>query len=69
MNQYHHRGEEQAPAEEIADKQHGCEHHEMSPVVDAAVDTAAIFHNKGLEGTEEQNADIVTEKEKHRQHE
>ena len=40
----------------------------MSPVVYSTVNTTLIFHNICLKWTKEQNADIVTQKVKHRKH-
>ena len=68
VDQDNQRGEEQAPAVEVLDEQHGREHHKMSPVIDPAVDAAFIFHNKGLEWAEEQNADVVTQEIKYCEH-
>ena len=48
MNQYHERYKKQAPAEEIFNKQHRCEHHKMSPVIDSAIHTASVLHNACL---------------------
>ena len=62
------RCEEQTPAVEAWDKQHRSKHHEVSPVINPAVDTAFILHEEGLERTEQQNADVVTEEEKNCQH-
>ena len=55
MYQYNTRGKEQTPAEKVSDKQHGRKHHEMSPVINPAVHTAFIFHDKGLKGAKKQN--------------
>ena len=40
----------------------------MSPVIDAAVNAAFVFHDKGLERAEEQDADVVTQEVEDRQH-
>ena len=50
---------EQTPAKKAFDEQHGSKDHEMSPVKDPAVDTAAVFHDPGLEGAEEHDTDDV----------
>ena len=68
MEKHDKRGEEQTPAVEARDKEHRGKHHEVSPVVDSAVDTAFVLHEKCLERTEEQDADVVAEEEEHRQH-
>lgn len=60
--------EEKTPAEEIFDEEHRREHHKVSPVIDAAVDAAFVFHNKGLERTIEKDADVIGEEEEYRQH-
>ena len=62
------RYEEQTPAVETRDKEHRGKHHEVPPVIDSAVYTAFILHEEGLERTEQQNADVVTEEEKNCQH-
>ena len=43
---------EKTPAKKAFDEQHGSKDHEMSPVKDPTVDTAAVFHDPGLEGAE-----------------
>jgi hypothetical protein len=68
MNQYHYRSKEQAPTKEISNKQHWCEHHKMSPIINSAIDTAFVFHNECLERTEKQNADVIAQKIKNSQH-
>lgn len=50
---------EKTPAKKTFDEQHGSKDHEMSPVKDPAVDTAAIFHDPGLEGAEEHDTDDI----------
>ena len=65
MEKHDKRGEEQTPAVEARDKQHRGKHHEVSPVVNPAVDTAFVLHEKRLERTEEQDADVVAEEEEH----
>ncbi len=60
VDQNHQRCKKQTPAEEIPDKKHRSKHHEMAPVVNAAVDTAFVFHDIGLERTEKQDADVIT---------
>lgn len=40
----------------------------MTPVIYTAVDAAAVFHNVGLEGAENEYADVVAQEEKYRQH-
>ena len=45
---------------DVRDKYKGCEHHGVIPVVDAAASTAFVLHKPGLEGTEEENADHIT---------
>lgn len=61
------RHKKQAPGEKTGDKEHGCVHHKMTPVEDAAVDTAAVIHNPALKRTEKENADQVTDIIKHGQ--
>lgn len=68
VNQNNKRHEEQTPAVETWDKEHRRKHHEVSPVIDSAVDAALVLHKEGLERTEQQDADVVAEEEKHRQH-
>ena len=53
------RSEEQTPAVEARDKEHRGKHHEMSPVEYAAVDAAAVFHQKRLKRTEYEHAQKV----------
>ena len=60
-------GKKQAPAEKAFDKKHGRIHHKMAPVENPAVDAAAIFHNKCLEGAEYQHADQIRQKIEKRQ--
>lgn len=55
----HNAGKEQTPGEEVADKQHRCEHHEIAPVEDAAVHAAAILDDVILERTPDDHADQV----------
>ena len=53
----HYAGhEKQAPGEKAADEQQGREHHEPTPVEDAAADAAVVLHDKRLEGTEHDHA-------------
>lgn len=37
-------GKKQTPAKEVLNEKHRGKHHEMSPVIDPAVDTAFILH-------------------------
>ena len=60
-------GKEQAPGEEVTDKQHRREHHKIAPVEDAAVDTAAVLDKIILERTPDDHADQVADIIKHRQ--
>jgi hypothetical protein len=53
MNQHYQGCKNQTPAVEIFNKQHGGKHHKMSPVINSAIHTAFIFHNKGLKGAKE----------------
>ena len=39
------RCKEQAPTEKAGNKEHRSIHHEVSPVVNTAVDTAAVLHD------------------------
>ena len=68
FNQHDQRSKEQTPAQEIRDKKHGREHHKMSPVINPAVDTAPILHDECLEGAEQQDANVIAEEIKYRQH-
>ena len=68
MKDYDNGGEKQAPTVEVFDKQERSKHHEMSPVIDSAVDTAFVVHNGCLEWTEKQNAQIITKIKENRQH-
>ena len=52
----HQAGKEKAPCKEVSDKQHRREHHKISPVKDAAVDTAFIFNYEGLERAPDNHA-------------
>ena len=63
----HNAGKEQAPGEEVADKQHRREHHKIAPVEDAAVDTAAVLDKIILERAPDDHADQVADIIKHRQ--
>lgn len=51
----------QAPRKEILYEKHGSEHHEMSPVIDAAVDTAFVLHYFWAERAEEKDTYIITQ--------
>ncbi len=53
MDQNNNGHKEQAPAEEVSDKQHRCKHHKVAPVINPAVHTAFVLHDKGLKGTEQ----------------
>jgi hypothetical protein len=68
MEQNNTGGEKEAPAEKTANKQHGGKHHEMSPVIDAAIDAALVLHDKVLERAEQKDADIITEEVKDSEH-
>ena len=68
VQQYHAGCKKEAPAEETTDKEHGGEHHKMSPVINPAVDAAFILHNTCLEGAEQKDADIIAEEVENRQH-
>ena len=61
VDQYDGGGEEETPAEKIADEQHGREHHEMAPIVNTAIDTALVLHDARLEGAEENDADGIAQ--------
>ena len=45
----------------IPDKKQGCEHHRVIPVVNAAGAAAFVFQKPGMEGTEKEDADHVTD--------
>ena len=64
----HDRSKKQAPAEKVFDKQHRRKHHDVAPVIDPAVDTAFILHNKCLEGAEYNDADVIAEEIENCQH-
>ena len=68
MNQHHTGSDKQTPAKKILNKQHGGKHHKMSPVIDSAIHTATVLHEKLLKWTEKQNTNVVTQKEKHGTH-
>jgi len=68
LNQHNTRCKKQTPAVEISDKEHRGKHHKMSPVINTAIDAASVFHDKTLERTEKQNANVVAEEIKYRQH-
>ncbi len=53
------RCEEKAPGEEILDEQHWCEHHEVAPVINAAVYAAFVFHDLRSEGAEKEYAYVI----------
>lgn len=59
---------EQRQREEVGHQDEQGEHHEMSPVVDAAVDAAFVVLDDVAERTIDQNADVVTEKIEGREH-
>ena len=53
------RHKEKAPGKEALDEHHRRVHHHMTPVIDAAIGTAAILHHKRLEGAPEELADKI----------
>ena len=57
VNQHHCGSEKQTPAEKVRNEEHRGKHHEMSPVINAAVDAAFILHNACLKRTKDQNTD------------
>ena len=58
----HYAGhEEETPAVEVLYEEHRRKHHEVSPIVDPAVDTALVVHDERLERAEEQDTQIVTQ--------
>ena len=67
-DKYDTGSEKQAPAEKIAYEQHGRKHHKMPPVIDPAVDAAAVLHDLKLKRTVKQNADIIRQEIQHCQH-
>ena len=52
---------QQAPGIQMRQEQEGREHHGVIPVIDAAVRTASVLQDKGLERTKEQDADHITD--------
>lgn len=64
--QHYAGGEKQAPSEEARHKKHWGIHHKMTPVVNAAVDAAAVFHDERLEGAVYQHTYKVAHKIKER---
>ncbi len=67
MDQHHNGGKEKTPAEEILYEEHGSKHHEVPPVITAAVHAALVLHDKMLERAEHQDANIVAQEIKNRQ--
>ena len=65
---YNQAGKEKAPRQEVSDKQQRREHHKMSPVENAAVHTASVFHEEALERAPQNHADQVSHVVKKRQH-
>ena len=59
MYQNHQGCEKQAPAVKILNKKHRRKHHEMSPIINAAIDTALIFHKSHLERAKKQDANVI----------
>ncbi len=59
-NQKNKRSEDQRIRVIGWDKDQGSKHHGVIPIVDSAGSAAFIFQNKGLEGTEKQNTDHIT---------
>ena len=55
---------EKGKAVKCAEEKHRCEHHKMSPVVNSAINAAAVFHTESLKWAENQYADIVADEEK-----
>ena len=51
---------QKAPGVGVGDEEQGGEHHGEIPVVDAAGGAALVLHEPGLEGTEEKDADDIT---------
>ena len=51
---------QKAPGVQLRNKDQGGKHHSKVPVVDATDSAAAVLQDPGLEGTEEQDADHIT---------
>ena len=55
------RERQKAPCVPVQDKEERCKHHGIIPVVDPAGTAALVFQKPGLERTEKQNTDHVTD--------